>query len=220
MLHFGSVLKALLYGFRWRIKNALGLPNKFGPPVLGSGLDHAVERHQRICRTLLPQLPQDLPADFTAAEIGCGDCLAAADMMLGLGAKHVHLVEFQAFPITTLHREALLKTLAPDLPNRAAILLPDDPPALNPVFCTFHAGLLEKIGLPEPVDLVFSFDVLEHVEDLNGFFSACHRFLKPGFKPILIGFTFLCSLAIEGRCAILQISFYRPCNLMALKFMR
>lgn len=180
MLHFGSVLKALLYGFRWRIKNALGLPNKFGPPVLGSGLDHAVERHLRICRTLLPQLPQDLPADFTAAEIGCGDCLAAADMMLGLGAKHVHLVEFQAFPITTLHREALLKTLAPDLPNRAAILLPDDPPALNPVFCTFHAGLLEKIELPEPVDLVFSFDVLEHVEDLSGFFSACHRFLKPG----------------------------------------
>ena len=100
--------------------------------------------------------------------------------MLGLGAHHVHLVEFQAMQITPLHREALERTKATDLPNRATILLPENPPRLNPSLTTLHTGLLEKIALPEPVDLVYSFDVLEHVEDLEEFFSCCRRLLKPG----------------------------------------
>ena len=143
-------------------------------------MNQAVERYRRICRTLLTHIPDSLPKDFLAAEIGCGDCLAAADMMLGLGARHVHLVEFRAMPTTPLHREALEMTKAADLPNRATILLPDNPPRLNPSLTTLHTGLLEKIALPEPVDLVYSFDVLEHVEDLDAFFSCCRRLLKPG----------------------------------------
>jgi SAM-dependent methyltransferase len=115
-----------------------------------------------------------------AAEIGCGDCLAAADMMLGLGAQHVHLVEHQAMPLTQLHRQALSRTISPDLPNRASILSSDDPPRLNPALATLHVGLLENLSLSQPVDLVYSFDVLEHVEDLDAFFSCCRRTLKPG----------------------------------------
>jgi cyclopropane fatty-acyl-phospholipid synthase-like methyltransferase len=32
----------------------------------------------------------------------------------------------------------------------------------------------------EQVDFLYSFDVLEHVEDLDGFFAYCERAVKPG----------------------------------------
>jgi SAM-dependent methyltransferase len=143
-------------------------------------MGQAVERYRRICRTLLPHLPNQLPEGFLAAEIGCGDCLAAADMVLGRGARHVHLVEHQAMPINLMHREAIEGAKAPDLPNRGSILSPENPPRLNSAVATLHAGLLENISLPEPVDLIYSFDVLEHVENLDAFFSCCYRNLRPG----------------------------------------
>jgi SAM-dependent methyltransferase len=180
VLHPTSIFRALYYAQRWRIKRLLGIPDRPRAPVLEGGIDQAVERYRRICRTLLPHLANRLPKNFVAAEIGCGDCLTAADMMLGLGAQHVHLVEHQAMPLITLHRQALSRTISPDLPNRASILSSDDPPRLNPAFATLHVGLLENLSLPQPVDLVYSFDVLEHVEDLDAFFSCCSRTLKPG----------------------------------------
>lgn len=180
VLHPAAVFRALYYAQRWRIKHLLGIPDSPRSPVLEGGMGQAVERYRRICRTLLPHLPDQLPEDFLASEIGCGDCLAAADMVLGHGARHVHLVEHQAMPITLLHRDALEGSRAPDLPNRGSILLPGNPPRLNPAVATLHAGLLENISLPEPVDLIYSFDVLEHVENLDAFFSCCYRNLRPG----------------------------------------
>jgi len=180
LLHPGAVARALYYAQRWRLKRLLRIQEPPRSPVLEGGINQAVERYRRICHTLLRHIPDTLPKDFLAAEIGCGDCLAAADMMLGLEARHVHLVEFQAMPITPLHREALQRTKVADLPNRATILLPDNPPRLNPSLTTLHTGLLEEISLPEPVDFLYSFDVLEHVEDLEAFFSCCRRLLKPG----------------------------------------
>ena len=178
--HPQAVARAIYYGQRWRLKRWLGIPDRPRAPVLESGLDQAVERYRRICHTLMPHLASGFPKNFVAAEIGCGDCLAAADMMLGLGARHVHLVEHQAMPITELHRKALEMSLAPDLPNRAEILTAESSPSLNPAKATLHTGLLENLSLPEPVDLIYSFDVLEHVEDLDAFFSCCQRSLKPG----------------------------------------
>lgn len=181
LLHPKIVLKTLYFAQRWRLKRALGIPDRACSPVLDSGLEQAVDRYRRICRTLLAALPNatSIQGSFVA-EIGCGDCLAAADMMLGLGAKHVHLVEHQAMPITELHQKALQMSLVPDLPNRAEILTPGGNLVLNPEKATLHTGLLENISLPAPVDLIYSFDVLEHVEDLNAFFSCCQRSLKPG----------------------------------------
>jgi SAM-dependent methyltransferase len=181
LLHPKIVLKALYYAQRSRLKRALSIPDRARSPVLDSGFDKAVDRYRRICRTLLAALPNTTSIQGSAVmEIGCGDCLAAADMMLGLGARHVHLVEHQAMPITELHRKALQMSLAPDLPNRAEILTPGSSLSLSPAKATLHIGLLENISLPEPVDLIYSFDVLEHVEDLDAFFSCCQRSLKPG----------------------------------------
>jgi len=181
LLHPRAVARAIYYAQRWRLKRFLRIPDRPRSPVLDSGLEQAVDRYRRICRTLLSALPSASSIQGSAvAEIGCGDCLAAADMMLGLGARHVHLVEHQAMPITELHRKALEMSLTPDLPNRAEILTPGSSLSLNPAKATLHTGLLENISLPEPVDLIYSFDVLEHVEDLDAFFSCCQRSLKPG----------------------------------------
>lgn len=180
ILHPGAVVRALWFAQRYRLKHWLKIPDRPHCPVLEAGIDSAVDRYRRICRTLLAHLPDSLPAAFQAAEIGFGDCLAAADMMLGLGASHIHLIEHQSAPFTSVHFAALKKTMVPDLPNRGAIFLPNNPPQLNPALATLHLGLLENITLPKPVDIVYSFDVLEHVEDLDAFFACCHRILKPG----------------------------------------
>ena len=181
LFHKRSVLRALYYAQRSRLKGWLGWTERHRCPVLESGIQEAVSRHRQICRTLLAHLPPDLPPGFLAAEIGCGDCLAAADMMLGLGAGHVHLIENRPPTLTTLHLDSLKKTMAHDLPNRTEILSEAASGLfLNPAKATLHEGLGERMKLTKPLDLVYSYAVLEHVENLPSFFFSCRRMLKPG----------------------------------------
>jgi cyclopropane fatty-acyl-phospholipid synthase-like methyltransferase len=51
---------------------------------------------------------------------------------------------------------------------------------LDPRKATYHQGFLENLEVTEQVDFLYSFDVLEHVEDLDGFFAYCERAVKPG----------------------------------------
>lgn len=180
--HSVPLLKSAYYGNRWRLKQLLGIKDQPRTDVLSSGMTSAVARYKRICQTLLDNLPDRQLIDGTVvSEIGCGDCLAAADMMLGLGAKHVHLVEFIPMIVRDQHREALASLIADDtLPNCGKVLADGDPPRLNSALVTFHEGLLENIRLPERVDFLYSFDVLEHVEDLDGFFAYCGEVVRPG----------------------------------------
>ena len=182
LLHKRRVFKALYYGSRWRLKQLLGLPEKPNLHVVQSGLATALERHCRICLTLLPyfQAVSELRGGVVA-EIGSGDCLAAADMVLGMGARHVHLLDQRPIVVSPHHR-AVVDALAADaaLPNLGTILADYEPIRLNPQVATAHTGLFESIGLPEPANLVYSFDVLEHVEDLHGFFQRCREISKPG----------------------------------------
>lgn len=180
--HPVPLLKSAYYGNRWRAKQLLGIPDKPRTDVLNSGMASAVARYTRICQTLLDNLP-DLEAlkGAVVSEIGCGDCLAAADMMLGLGAEHVHLVEYIPMIVREQHREALQPLVADDaLPNKGTVLADGNPPRLNAERVTFHQGLLENIKLPQAVDFLYSFDVLEHVEDLDGFFAYCGEVVRPG----------------------------------------
>lgn len=55
-----------------------------------------------------------------------------------------------------------------------------EPVALDPAKATYHQGYLENLEVVEKVDFLYSFDVLEHVEDLDGFFSYCERAVKQG----------------------------------------
>lgn len=182
LLHKQRVFKAFYYASRWRLKQLLRLPDKPNLHVVQSGLAPALERHRRICLTLLPYLQavSELRGGVVA-EVGSGDCLAAADMVLGMGAQHVHLLDQKPIAISPLHR-AVVDGLASDgnLPNLGTILAQGEPIRLNPKTVTAHTGLFESIGLPEPANLVYSFDVLEHVEDLHGFFQRCREMSKPG----------------------------------------
>jgi SAM-dependent methyltransferase len=180
--HPGPLLRSAYYGNRWRLKQLLGIKDKPHTDVLSSGMSSAIARYGRICRTLLDNLPdREFIRNAVVSEIGCGDCLAAADMMLGLGAKHVHLVEFIPMIVDEQHREALASLIADEsLPNRGEVLAEGDPPRLNADRVTFHEGFLENIRLPEPVDFLYSFDVLEHVEDLESFFAYCGEVVHPG----------------------------------------
>ena len=181
ILHPKRVFRALYYGTRWRLKRFLRIPEKPYDDVINGGADVATIRYRRICETILKNLPEANSLEGgVVAEIGCGDCLAAADMMLGLGARHVHLIEYCPIVVTEAHAKALKPLMDdPMLPNQGEIL-DTQVIRLNASKATAHQGLLENIGIPEPVDLVYSFDVLEHVEDLEGFFACCANMLHPG----------------------------------------
>jgi hypothetical protein len=182
LLHKRRVALALYYASRWRLKQWLRLPEKPNLHVVHGNFEQAVARHRRVCKTLEPYF-QAVPqlSDGIAAEIGSGDCLAAADMLLGMGARHVHLIDQRPIVISPQHR-AIVDVLAFDqaFPNAGDILMRDEPTRLNKQMATTHTGLLEAVGLPEAAHLIYSFDVLEHVEDLHGFFHRCRQMSKPG----------------------------------------
>ncbi|MEY3479518.1 MAG: hypothetical protein RIQ71_293 [Verrucomicrobiota bacterium] len=180
LLHKKRVLRAFYYASRWRVKRLLCLPEEPNLHVVQSGSAAALARNRRICLTLLPYF-QSIPDlhGGVAAEIGSGDCLGAADMALGIGARHVHLLDQRPIIISP-HHKAIINSLATDksLPNAGEILLHGEQATLNTHKATAHTGLLESVGLPEPADLIYSFDVLEHVEDLSGFFRRCREMSK------------------------------------------
>ena len=181
-LHLGPAIKTAFYGHWIKFKKKTGLKRRPTSRVMHAGMDHAVERYTRICKTLLAHIPdKDVLKGAVVSEIGCGDCFAAADMMLGLGAKHVHLVEFIPLELSEANRAATVAlTDCADLPNRGEIFANDSLVRLSPEKASYHQGLLENVRLPEQVDFLYSFDVLEHVEDLEGFFAYCGEVVKPG----------------------------------------
>lgn len=180
--HYRAAIKTGFFGHLTAFKQKYHIKRPPTSRVMHQGIDHAVERYTRICKTLLTHIPD--PASLKGAvvsEIGCGDCFAAADMMLGLGARHVHLVEFLPLELSGENRKALDALVEQEgLPNQGSLLDAGEPLRLNSAKATYHQGLLENIRLPQKVDFLYSFDVLEHVEDLEGFFSYCGEVVRPG----------------------------------------
>lgn len=180
--HYEAAFKTGFYGNLKVFKQKLGIKGRPTSRVMHHGTDHAVERYARICQTLLAHIPDPaILKGAIASEIGCGDCFAAADMMLGLGANHVHLVEYLPLELSESNRLALGALVGKEgLPNQGELLEKGDSLRLNSEKATYHQGLLENIRLPQKIDFLYSFDVLEHVEDLEGFFSYCGEIVRPG----------------------------------------
>jgi predicted TPR repeat methyltransferase len=168
------------------LKRLLRIPQKPYDHVINGGADVATIRYRRICETILKNLPEANSLEGgVVTEIGCGDCLAADDMMLVRVARHVHLIEYCPIVVTEAHAEALKPLMDdPMLPNQGEIPY-TQAIRLNASKATAHQGLLENIGIPEAVDLVYWFDVLEHVEDLDGFFAYCANRLRPRGFPFI-----------------------------------
>lgn len=181
MLHKKQVLRAVYFAQRWRLKRLLQIPDKPRAPVLNSPTGAALERHLRICTLLAGNLKDlDLSQGGVACEVGSGDCLASADLFLGAGFNKVYLVEKQAIVVDQRQRD-VLRALAdrPELPNAMQAMVDSDLPAINAEKVQVIPAFFEEAEVPEKVDFIFSFDVVEHVEDLDGFFKKCADILSP-----------------------------------------
>ena len=186
MLHKKRVFLTSYYAMRRRLRNALGrAPRPQPPPVLSQPLEAVVERHSGIARAALNNMPAGL--DLTgknACEVGSGDCLAAIALMLGLGARHVDVFEI-ADPVVNEKQVQVLNQLkSQGLPVDVNVIRRGSGLELDAQRVTFHKGYMENFKGAAVVDFVFSFSVLEHVEDLDGFFGECRRIMTPGAQML------------------------------------
>ena len=177
ILHPIRVRKGLECGIRYSLKKLLCIPPKPQTPVLDSGQD-AFERHFRIVKLLgenLPAFPSGL-----ACEVGSGDCLATADLMLGAGFDQVYLVEKQKISVDSRQRNILTKMANdPTLPNCLNVLSNNGEDGLNTNRVIVIQDYFENSKIDKKVNFLFSFDVVEHVEDLASFFSHCYEIIVP-----------------------------------------
>ena len=168
--------------FRSLIKALIGKPETVFTDKLVVNSEAVIDRHLRICRTLQQAIDEaKIPKTGVACEIGNGDCLSSADLLLSAGFKKVYLVEF-TFPQVDCHQMRILQTAAkaPDVDNELSIFKGNDSGTIDPERVVHIPGIMETTCLPERADLFFSFDVLEHVGDLEQFFKKCSASLKPG----------------------------------------
>ena len=182
MLHKSKVLKALQGNAKRQTRKLLGVKARPKAPVLNQSEENIVERHSMICRKLVELWPADfnLKGD-SVCEIGPGDCLAAAAFFIGKGVSHVDLVELQP-PVVNEKQLRVLSALKDrGFPLSLDIVSKQGGDiALNKNLITYYMDQMEKYQVENKHGLVFSFHVLEHVEDLNTMFEASYRAMHSG----------------------------------------
>jgi hypothetical protein len=181
LAHPERVARALRGNFLRQVRIVLGLKPRPKAPVLTMDVPAVVERHSWICRTLQENWPPDLDLTNRAVcEVGAGDCLAAASLMLGRGARHVMVVEKEPPVVNAKQREVLATLNQRGFPCDQGLLTATEPPQLDPQKLTYHTEYMEDYRAAAEHAFLYSFCVGEHVEDLAGFFRSCHRALEPG----------------------------------------
>ena len=173
--YFGAVYGSL----RRLARIALLRPKRPQVPILSRPLEQIVERHSWICSIIRDWAPN--PENWRGrpvCEVGAGDCLAAASMMLGLGASHVTVIEHEP-PVTGPKQAAALKEMRHlGFPCDPSILETNN--GLNKNKCTYIQSYMENSEGRAVHTLVYSICVGEHVEDLPAFFATCLDSLVPG----------------------------------------
>ena len=187
MMHFGKVLSALRGNLKRHLRIWLRLKPRPKAPVLQQSLENILERHIRLCRLVMDlKPPGDVLKDGAVCEVGPGDCLATAALFLGLGARRVDLVEIQPAVVNEKQIQVLETIRDTGLPIDMDVVTRKPRLDLNPDRIRYHMGFMENVQLPVHYDFIFSTFVLEHVEDLQAFFTACAQSLKPGGSMVHI----------------------------------
>jgi hypothetical protein len=120
-------------------------------------------------------------AGKNVCEVGAGDCLAGISLMLGLGAKHVDVVEIEDPVVNEKQREVLRILKGQGLPVDLSLIEGQSAPfTLSPARVQFHKVYMENFHTGVPADFLYSYHCLEHVEDLDGFHRACAKVMRPG----------------------------------------
>ncbi len=172
----------LYYAARRRLRIALRIPPRVRPPpVLSQPLEQVVNRHGTIAQFILKNLPSELDLSGRAVcEIGAGDCLAAASLFLAKGAARVDVVEVGA-PVVNAKQWQVLQTLKNNgLPMDLTIIQENGGLHLDSKRVIYHPCYMEHFASENAHQLIFSFSVVEHVEDLYGFYASCWKTLLPG----------------------------------------
>jgi SAM-dependent methyltransferase len=184
MLHKKRVAQTIYYTARQRIRCALGLRRRHtAAPVLGNSLEAAVARHAWIISSILQHAPAELDLRGKAAcEVGAGDCLAASSLFLGKGARRVNIVEIEPPVVNEKQLQILEKLKGQGLPLDLGIIQQNQTGAfhLDTGRVTYHNCFMEQFNSSEQHEFLFSFSVLEHVEDPQSFYESCYRALAPG----------------------------------------
>jgi hypothetical protein len=181
MLHKYKVAKAAWGNARRQVRILLGRrPQEHAWPP--NGFEPVFQRHTDLVERFL----RDKPADWDVrgkkiCEVGSSDCLAIASLLIGMGAAHVELVE--PFPPRCLNQVQvrILKTLQQKgIKLDLSILRVGDEVAMDTSKVAYRKCFMEAIPDENLYDYIYSIAVLEHVEDLAGFYAACQKVLKPG----------------------------------------
>jgi 2-polyprenyl-3-methyl-5-hydroxy-6-metoxy-1,4-benzoquinol methylase len=183
MLHTKRVAQTIYYATRRRIRKALRIPARHtAAPILGYSLEVAVERHGWIARSVLQHSPAELDLRGKAVcEVGAGDCLAASSLFLAKGARRVNIVEVEPAVVNEKQLQVLEALKAQGTPIDLSILQrKGDSLELDASRVAYHTCFMEQFQTTEQHEFLFSFSVLEHVEDLAGFYESCRRVLGPG----------------------------------------
>lgn len=184
MLHKKRVAQTIYYAFRRSLRRTLGIRARHtAAPILGYAIDVAVARHGWIVRSVQQHSPPGLDLRGKAAcEVGAGDCLAASSLFLAKGARRVNIVEVEPPAINEKQLQVLTALAKEGVPLDLTILERDHQGELqlDAGRIAYHTCFMEQFQASEQHEFLFSFSVLEHVEDLAGFYASCHRVLAPG----------------------------------------
>ncbi len=182
MLHKKRVFLASYYSARRRVRELLRLkPRVRPPPVLGQPIEKVIERHGAIARLLLENLPPEVNLrGQNFCEVGPGDCLALAALALGMGATRADMVE-KADPVVNEKQVEVLRSLkGQGLPIDMSVIELGHTLRLDTKRITYHPTYMEQFVAPVRFAVIFSHSVVEHVEDLRGFYRACWNALADG----------------------------------------
>ncbi len=187
MLHKLRVLEALRGNALRQTRILLRLKPRPKTPVLALPVDKIVGYHALICRRLTDLWPAGLSvAGESVCEIGPGDCLAAAAYFIAQGAARVDLVELEPPVVNARQRQVLSALKKLGFPIATEVIGAGEAPRLNERLVSYHRHRLEEYRAENRHALVFSHNVMEHVEDLAAAFTACYRALRPGGRMLHI----------------------------------
>jgi hypothetical protein len=176
--HPQAYLRALNGSARRFARKLLGLKSRAQVPILSLTLDQILERHSWICEIIRNRFPPSVQWEgHPVCEAGAGDCLAAASMMLGLGASYVTIVEHEP-PVDGPKQAAVLCELKGKGFSCELDILNSNQ-RLNTAKCRYIRSYMESYQGDQSCSLVYSICVGEHVEDLRAFFASCRTTLIP-----------------------------------------
>jgi SAM-dependent methyltransferase len=180
MLHKAKVGRAIWYSARSRLRRALGFKSR-ARAWPATGLEAVVAHHTDLVRRFLEAAPPSWNvAGEIVCEAGCSDCWAIASLLAGTGAAKVDLVEPTPPVLDPRQAEVLKAVRQAGFPLDTTILRGGNELSLDSARVTYHNTVLEGLDFEGRYDYLFSIDVMEHVEDLDGFYAACLKVLKSG----------------------------------------